>query len=829
MARTILTLFVIAYLPGAVLFRLPVANRARRASLPAEERAYWAVMLSVVITTIVALLLALAGVYTLERVIICNGALAVVLALAATGRLRFTEGAPRPQWPALIPLALLALGASMYFAMPPAEYIVGGRDPGVYMNQGIQIAQRRSLVTTDDLVKQVAPEARDLFFPAYNQPGYYSIRFMGFFLLDPDTGTVGGQFPHGLPVWTAIGYGLDGLSGTRRVVSWWALLGVLAVYFAGAHLLGRWPAAAAAALLAGHVIQTWHARYPNSEIVTQALLFAGVHAHARAHVEDDRFFAPVSAALLGLAVFVRLPAILAAGVAGLASLLAPNASRRVRVAFILTLGVCLAIAFVYYSTLLAPYFSRPLIFVRFLNPVHLALTAIGIIAGMLLLLGIRQARVAALIHKFVPRILVLTVITAAGYAYFLREPGGTLAPQDAYALRTLTNLYLMPLGLALAVVGYALIVWRSFWRSPALLLTVTTFAFFFLFKLRIFPEQFWTTRRFLDVILPGMLLFAAGACLLPWAGLRNKAVLALGGVGLVVLLGWQYVAAAAPIRKHVEYAGLIPKIEQLASRFEDTDLLVVESRNASDLHALALPLAYVYARNVLVLASPRPDKASFARFLESSRARFRNVYLLGAGGTDLLGPGISVEPLETDVFLAPEYETTAHDVYPRRALMKPFPFTLYRFVDAQPLPHPFNTDIGGADDLFVVQFHVKERLSHGDTTFRWTRGISYLFVPKIDPDNRHVVLRVSNGGRPAKLPPARVVVYLDNREIGAIAPDERFQDYSLEIPAKLASELAGRQTAVEVRLHSSTWIPREVIGGSDSRSLGVMVDSAAIR
>ena len=134
MARTILTLFVIAYLPGAILFRLPVANRARRASLPAEERAYWAVMLSVVITTIVALLLAVAGVYTLERVIICDVALAVLLTLAATGRLRFTERAPRAQWPALIPLALLALGASMYFAMPPAEYIVGGRDPGVYMN-----------------------------------------------------------------------------------------------------------------------------------------------------------------------------------------------------------------------------------------------------------------------------------------------------------------------------------------------------------------------------------------------------------------------------------------------------------------------------------------------------------------------------------------------------------------------------------------------------------------------------------------------------------------------------------------------------------------------
>jgi len=34
----ILELLVVAWLPGAVLFRLPIADRARRAALPAEER-----------------------------------------------------------------------------------------------------------------------------------------------------------------------------------------------------------------------------------------------------------------------------------------------------------------------------------------------------------------------------------------------------------------------------------------------------------------------------------------------------------------------------------------------------------------------------------------------------------------------------------------------------------------------------------------------------------------------------------------------------------------------------------------------------------------------
>src|SRR5689334_4266251 len=37
---------LVAYVPGALLYRLPVARRARRAALDVEERAFWHVILS---------------------------------------------------------------------------------------------------------------------------------------------------------------------------------------------------------------------------------------------------------------------------------------------------------------------------------------------------------------------------------------------------------------------------------------------------------------------------------------------------------------------------------------------------------------------------------------------------------------------------------------------------------------------------------------------------------------------------------------------------------------------------------------------------------------
>ena len=99
-----------------------------------------------------------------------------------------------------------------------------------------------------------------------------------------------GQFPHLFPASIAIGYGVNGLSGARQTTGVWAILGVLAVYFTGVRILGRTAAAAAATLLALNVIQVWFAKYPNSEVVMQALLFAALLANARAHVDGERFF-----------------------------------------------------------------------------------------------------------------------------------------------------------------------------------------------------------------------------------------------------------------------------------------------------------------------------------------------------------------------------------------------------------------------------------------------------------------------------------------------------------------------------------------------------------
>ena len=126
-----------------MIFRLPIADRDKRAGLDAEERLFWAVMISVVVSLAVVLGLAAAHRYSFERLLIADLGLALAAAAAGRFRLRLGANARRPGLGALLPLALVVLGLWRFF--PPSEYIIGGKDPGVYMNEGIQIAQRGAI------------------------------------------------------------------------------------------------------------------------------------------------------------------------------------------------------------------------------------------------------------------------------------------------------------------------------------------------------------------------------------------------------------------------------------------------------------------------------------------------------------------------------------------------------------------------------------------------------------------------------------------------------------------------------------------------------------
>ena len=822
------SLLILAWLPGAVLFRLPVMDRDRRAALTIEERVFWQIVLSLCVTLTTALALAALGQYSLNRLLAADVAASAALAAAARLRLRLSSAA-RPTLSVLIPIAIAALGIWRF--SPPAEYVMAGKDPGTYMNEGILTAQRGTLVYEDPLVAQIPGATRSLFFAAEREEAaHFGTRFMGFPILDLESGRVRGQFPHLFPMSIAIGYGVDGLTGARRTVIAWAVLGLVAVYLAGARLLGRTAAAGAVTLLALNVVEVWFGRYPNAEVVMQALLFAALLANARAHVDGDRYFAPIAAVLLILLLFLRIDAVLAVGAVLAANLLAALRGGRLHWSFFAVLAPGAVLSAFYYLGPMRSYALYPIYFILNLRWWHQLLAAAGIgILLAILWVGRSRPHIGRRLTDALPMSFAIALIVLAMYALFFRTPAGKLALENAYALRMYANFYVTVPAVLAALAGFALVARRAFWHDPALLLTASTFAVFFFFKIRIVPEHFWAARRFLPVILPATLLLASAAATWGWrqAGWRRAASGLIGTLFLALLAG-HYARAAAPVLDHVEYAGMIPQLEQLAARIADDELLIVESRDAgSDAHVFALPLAYIYARPVLVFASAVPDREKFAVFLEWARTQYRRVYFLGGGGTDLLSRHWRAVSIASQRFQVPEYES-AWNAYPRTIRRKEFDFGLYELLpgsgDASPA---FDLDVGTHDDLHVVRFHAKEEAS--GRTMRWSQRQSFISLPSLRPTHRQIVLVMSSGGRPQAAPPADVTVQLNDHPLGTVRVTDGFKPYVFDLPAGVAAEAAEAEAPSRLRLVTTAWNPHLVIGSGDDRELGVMVDRVQVR
>jgi len=834
MLRLLAYLGVLAFLPGAVIFRVPVAGRPRRAALAAEERAFWAVVLSLTLTTLAALALAAGGAFSLARVALVDAAVAAALAAIFRRRLSYAGTAARPTWTAALPLAVVALGAWLFF--PSSEYVMGGKDPGTYMNQGIQMARGGSLTIRDATLAAVPDEFRPLFLTVSGdevaQGLNEGVRFMGFFVADRSSGTVVGQFPHGFPAWIAIAYAVDGLSGARSAVGAWAVLGLVAVYFAGARFAGRAPAFAAAVLLAVNVAEVWYAKYPNSEVMQQALLFAALLALARAGHDGDRFFAPVAAALFGALMFVRLDSlVLVAGVAaGLLFLVADG--KRVGRAFPLVLAPLLAAAAAYYAGPLKAYVAIPLMQLGGAKGLAVGLTLLAVAFGVVRGARARRPGPIAVLRRWAPRVLAAAIVVAAVYAYFLRRPAGLLAEHDAYALRAFAW-YIGPGGLLAAVAGFVAVTWTRFWRDPVLLTAGALVSGFFFYKIRIVPEHFWQARRYLPLILPlACLMIASGAFVAyrarkvpaghaPSGAARVRGALAWIAVpaAVVVFVGASFAAASRPLFRHVEYAGMIPALERLAAGFGDRDLVLVEPRNASDAHVLATPLAYIYARHVLVFSTPRPNRAQLEQFLSWAGGAYDRVFLVADGGFAFASPRIGVTPVRIEQFAVPEYESVRNG-YPDEVRQKPFDLYLYQL---QPLTHArtVDIDVGAYDNAWV--FRMFTRQAQDDVTYRWLTGRSFVSLP-VEATTRAIVFRCGDGGRPAAAGAAEVQVFLNDHAVGAFTVKGGFADYRVELPPDVALEAAGGPLSPLVRLVSTTWVPRAVLGTPDDRALGVMLD-----
>jgi len=118
MIRLVAAGLLLGWIPGALALRLPWGDRASRERLDWDERAFWAVILSVAWSAGAAFTLAVFGRYSLGRLLMFTAVAAGLVAVAYRSRLRYREATP-PRVDAVVPVVLF--GFALWVYHPAAE------------------------------------------------------------------------------------------------------------------------------------------------------------------------------------------------------------------------------------------------------------------------------------------------------------------------------------------------------------------------------------------------------------------------------------------------------------------------------------------------------------------------------------------------------------------------------------------------------------------------------------------------------------------------------------------------------------------------------------
>jgi hypothetical protein len=240
----------------------------------------------------------------------------------------------------------------------------------------------------------------------------------------------------------------------------------------------------------------------------------------------------------------------------------------------------------------------------------------------------------------------------------------------------------------------------------------------------------------------------------------------------------------------------------------------------------ALPLAYEFNLNVLVLESPRPDRQHFERYLADALTKYERVFFIGGGGSDFLSRRLTATPIAFQPLEVPEFETTSWKELPKVIRPKDLGYSIYQLNVGANLSTGFSIDVGYLDDLNVLRFFARE-VTEG-RSFRWTGRQSFVAATGLTGKETEIELELHDGGRPKNAPPATLDVFFNEVPLGRIQVESGFKSYRLKIPAELLRAAAQSDAPAELKLIASTWVPRDFLGGSDTRELGVMVDRIAI-
>jgi hypothetical protein len=506
---------------------------------------------------------------------------ALALAVAATAAVAVVawraRGRPRlvADWGGLAVLAGVALVAAVLF-FPGFSYGVG-KDPGVYVSHAIAIARLGSTSLEDPVLdRSRVPRVEVMREDPVN-------RLPAIWIEHRDPGRVIVQFYHLWPALLASAFQAGGYTGLVNLTPLCGLLAVLAVTLATRRAFGLLTGALAGLLLATNMLEVWHAKYPSSEVFAQLLVGGALLGIVIALRARWRVAAGVAGLLLGLAYLARpdgLLLVLLTVTAGCALIAASRFDARAGwfaagLAITLPYGFLQAYVLARRYTLANHVPDFPLVMVVIVGGLAVALLARRAApqAGRWCARLLERRRVQLWIGGAV--VGVAAILLGLGFlrpwlfgpVYDLVGDRRTRTYDEASLIRL--SWFITVPGFGLALAGLALVALRR-WRAQAWTLVLPTASLLPLYAYRaeVSSRLMWWTRRFVPIILPGLVVLIAAALGVGLAlvvGRRRLrwAVRAAGAVVTTFLLV-VFLGQSLPLRHHQEHHGSFEAIQRIA-------------------------------------------------------------------------------------------------------------------------------------------------------------------------------------------------------------------------------------------------------------------------
>lgn len=571
----------------------------------------------------------------------------VVLALGMTAAFTSLLATQKRHWKAVAPAAVLglaiplAIGSALFF--PPDEWILGAADPGVYVSTGAIIAKQGRIVFQSPTLARLTPSLRQALVavpvipgPPSRLPGFYLsfLKFRGVVpvgLIVSDNQIVPHAF-HLYPSVLAFGYALGGIRTELLVTPFLALAGLASFYLLSRRLFGAPVGVIAVTLLAIDPAEVWFARFPAAEVLVQFLVLGGLFALVAFLDSPSPWLGVIAGAALGEASQTKIETVLIPFLVAAFLIYQIVTGRGNRcwwwfgAVYVILLAQATLHALIISGMYTVTTFSIG-------NTWRLIEAASGSLLLAFFALGVvvrsspwRKAVarwLSAPLLQWCARIGLPVLICLAGiYAYFIRplaSAGLTSGPNpDPGQIAALNNLqsfvrlgwYVGPVGLFLGTLGWMLLTHEKLDRRTALpYLLVLADAVIFLGDTRANPVHYWSARRWVPLVIPGMCLGAAYALIrfVPRARGQWPRALLPAACGLALTL--ELFGGLRPLLGYVEYRGAIDQFAAFASEFPPNAVLLFS--NGESGRRYTTPLEFLDDRTTFVIPDdPAVDAAA---------------------------------------------------------------------------------------------------------------------------------------------------------------------------------------------------------------------------